>query len=440
MQLKKITQKILVEIFRLILGVTFIFSGFVKIVDPLGTAYKIQDYITAFDADFFYPLALPIAIILCVTEFSVGMFMLFGMYRKWNSRITLLIMLFMTPLTLYLAIANPVSDCGCFGDALVITNWQTFYKNLVLLAAAIFVVIYNQKITNIFTGKFYWMVAIFVIGFGITFSIYNYYTEPVFDFRPYKIGANLPQLMNVEEGKGDVYENVFIYEKDGIKKEFAENNYPWQDSTWIFVDRVSKLVKEGLKPVIHDFSINRIYFNPEKTGVESEEDITEEVLGNEGYVFLMTAYSLNDMSDVYLSRFVDVNNYATDNHYDFYCLTASTEDEIVKWENQNSNNFKFCLTDERTLKTMMRSNPGLILLKNGVIIDKWTGSKVPSENVLTKPIELLPLGSIVDTETQNSHRLWIIILIFSIPILIIKILDFTIYRNRKAPEDEKSNK
>jgi len=430
MKVKDLSLKILVEISRFLLGITFTFSGFVKMIDPLGTAYKIEDYFTAFGLDSFYILALPFSILLCVAEFSVGVFMILGLYRKWTTRAALLIMLFMTPLTLYLAIANPVSDCGCFGDAWKITNWETFYKNIIFLAAAVITVIYNQKIFNFYTGKFYWLTGIWIVFFGIAFSIYSYYTEPIIDFRPYKIGANLPELMSVEEGKGDEYENLFIYQKDGVQKEFTEDNYPWQDSTWVYVDRINKLVKEGVKPVITDFEIERLYFNPAKTDFEGVENITDEVL-SENYVFLMIAYSLEDMRETYLSRFVDVNNYAVEHHYNFYCLTASTKEQIIQWENEYANNFKFCLTDERTLKTMMRSNPGLMLLKNGIIINKWTGSDVPSEEYLTEPLDELPYGKMPDEEADSCKRLFIVILVIIIPLLCIKILDFVIYNRRK---------
>lgn len=437
MNAKEVIKKILVELCRFLLGATFLFSGFVKAVDPYGFAYKIEDYLIAFGLEYFDFLALPVSIALCVTEFAVGVFLLLGIYRKWNTRLALLIMAFMTPFTLYLAIANPVSDCGCFGDAVIITNWETFYKNIVLLAAAIIVTVFNQKISNFFTGKFYWMAGLLVVGFGICFAVYNSINEPIFDFRPYKINANLPELMKVEEGKGDVYENVFIYEKDGIQKEFNENNYPWQDSSWIFVDRINKLVKEGIKPVIHDFEINRLYFNPDKTEIEGEEDIIQEVLEDENYTFLMIAYSLSSMDDSYVSRFADVHNYAMDRHYNFYCLTASTEDEIIKWENENANNFNFCLTDERTLKTMMRSNPGLMLLKNGIILNKLTGSDIPVEEQLTAPIEQLDITQPIDTEKEDKKNLIFIITIFIIPLLILKLLDFLIYRKRGKAISEK---
>lgn len=432
---KNIILKIIVEISRILLGITFIFSGFVKSIDPLGTAYKIQDYLTSFGLVELHSLALPISILLCASEFCLGVFMLLGLYRKWTSYLLFVVMLFMTPLTLYLAIANPVKDCGCFGDALIITNWETFFKNIVLLACSIITMIWHQKITNLFTGKFYWFVGIFIISCSIVFCIYNCINEPIIDFRPYKIGANILKLMTVEDAKAPVYENVFIYKKDGKEKEFAEDNYPWDDSTWVFVDRVSKLIKEGDEPVIHDFSINRLYLNRDKTEIISKEDITNEVLADTGYVFFMIAYSLPEAREDYLSRFEDINNYTKEYQYKFYCLTSSPEETILRLEKENITNFDFCHTDERTLKTMMRSNPGLMLIKNGIIINKWSDKDTPDESVLNKPIEQLSISKIPNAEQDDRNKIRNVALIFIIPLLIVKILDAGLYHRKKAPEE-----
>lgn len=429
---KSIIQKIIVEIARILLGITFVFSGFVKSVDPIGTVYKIQDYMTSFGFAELHHLALPFAIVLCAGELCLGVFMLFGLYRKWTSRLLFLVMLFMTPLTLYLAIANPVEDCGCFGDALIITNWQTFFKNLVLIICSVATLFWYEKITNLFTGKFYWLVALYIIACGIAFCLYNLNNEPILDFRPYKIGANIPALMTVEQDKAPVYENTFVYEKDGIKKEFDENNYPWEDSTWVFVDRYDKLIKEGEQPTIHDLSIKRLYIDRDKTTVENSEDITHEVLSDSGYTFLMTAYSLKEMRKNHLGNFEDINNYAKDYGYKFYCLTASPTDEILQSEKENITNFDFCQTDERTLKTITRSNPGLLLLKNGIIINKWSDKEVPEEGALTKPIEQLPFGQIHNKKGRTSDDLMAIALIFFVPLIVVKLLDGVLYHRKSV--------
>lgn len=438
---KSVLEKIIVEIARVLLGVTFIFSGFVKSIDPMGTAYKVQDYLTSFGFSDFLALSLPISIILCVGELCLGIFMLFGLYRKWTSRLLFAVMLFMTPLTLYLAIANPVKDCGCFGDALIITNWQTFFKNIILLACSVATLLWYERITNLFTGKFYWLVSLYIIICGIVFCMYNINNEPIIDFRPYKIGANIPKLMTVEGDKAPIYENTFIYEKDGEKKEFTEENYPWEDSTWVFVDRYNKLIKEGQDPVIHDFSITRLYMNKQKTGIEAEENITNEVLADTNYTFLMIAYSLPEMRINNLGNFEDICNYAKDYGYKFYCLTSSPRDTILAQENQNITNFDYCLTDERTLKTITRSNPGLILIKDGIIINKWADKDVPDEKVLNKPIEELSVAHPEMDNFPNTKDIRNIILLFLVPLVIVKILDALLYHRKSvAPKEIQETK
>ncbi len=437
---KNILLKIAVEVSRIILGITFIFSGFVKSIDPLGTVYKIEDYLTAFGLSELHGIALALSIIQCAGELALGIFCLFGLYRKWNSRLLFLVMIFMTPLTLYLAIANPVEDCGCFGDALIITNWQTFFKNIVLLACSILLLIYHQKITNLFTGKFYWLAGLYIIIYSIGFCLYNYYNEPMIDFRPYKIGNNLPELMTVEKEKAPVYENIMIYEKDGVKKDFTEDNYPWEDSTWVFVDRESRLIKAGEEPVIGDFAVNRLYLSPDRSEVEDSEDITQELLSDSTYTFLMIAYSLTDMREGNLSRFEDVNNYAKENGYKFYSLTASPENTILQLEKDNITNFDFCTADERVLKTMTRSNPGLILLKDGTVINKWADRNAPDESQLNGPIEQLSISKMPDTNRDDKQNLILWALILFIPLAATKIFDALLYNRKPYTEPDNQDK
>jgi len=437
---KDVLIKIAVEISRIILGITFMFSGFVKAVDPYGTAYKIEDYLAAFNLSSLSFLAMTGSVVQSIVEFAMGACMLFGLYRKWNSRLTLAVMVFMTLLTLYLAINDPVEDCGCFGDALIITNWQTFYKNLVLLACSIIVYIYCERISNFFTGKTYWLAFLYIFIFIGLFAFRNYLLDPVFDFRPYKIGANLPELMDVEEGKGRHEETTLVYSKDGVEKEFTEENYPWEDSTWVFVRMDTKIINEGIQSPIKDFIINGLTFNPQKTEVLEQEDITTEVLSDTGYVFLMITPLLEKMDDSYLSVFEDVDTYASDYGYKFYCLTASPTDEIMSWANENVINFDFCSMDERALKTMIRSNPGLILLKNGVIINKWADIAVPEESDLTKPLQELPYGQLLDMKTEDRKNVFYICAVFLLPLLGLKGFDALVFRRRKEAAEKQGKK
>lgn len=434
MSKKDIGIKIIVEVSRVLLGLTFIFSGFVKAVDPFGTAFKIEDYFAAFHLSSLSFFSLPISALLCMAEFLMGACMLFGLYRRWNSRLMLVVMAFMTLLTLYLAIADPVDDCGCFGDALIITNWQTFYKNIILLICAIITFIYCERIGNFFTGKSYWLAFLFMVFFIGLFIFRNYILEPVFDFRPYKIGADIAKLKDVDEGKGREEQSLLVYAKDGVEKEFTEENYPWEDSTWVFVRMETKVLKEGVTSPIKDFTITQLSFNPQKTELISQDDITDSILSDSNYVFLMLSPSLEDMNMSYLSDFEDVDNYATDNGYKFYCVTASTTDEILTWAKENVINFNFCTMDERAIKTVVRSNPGLILLKNGVVINKWAGIEIPSEVELDRPLSELPYGQMIDVQAENKRKLFYICAIFVVPLLGLKGLDFLFFRRRRKHE------
>ncbi len=376
------TVKFLVELSRVVVGATFVFSGFVKAVDPLGFTYKIEDYLIELGLTGLFPLALPVAIILVTAEFSLGVFLLSGIYRKWTVRMIALFMAFFTPLTLWIAIADPVKDCGCFGDAFVITNWQTFYKNLILLAGTILLVLKWRKITPLFSEKMAPVAGLTIVIFGVLFSLHNVYRLPVIDFRPYKIGANIPGQMFVDPEKADVMETIFIYSKDGVVKEFTEENYPWSDSTWTFVEMKTKLVKEGEKPAIEDFAIETLYYD-EAIGIWNiGGDITDLVLSDPSYTFLMVAYSLEKMNMKHLDRFREVYRYAVEKGYSFYLLTSSSTDEVGEWERQHHTGFQFGHADERVLKTMIRANPGLMLLKEGTIINKWDGRSVPGDDAL----------------------------------------------------------
>ena len=253
---KHIVGKVWVNLCRFLLGALFIFSGFVKAVDPLGFFYKIQDYLTAFGMISCFPSYAPllVGIVLSAIEFSVGVFLFLGIRRKVASALALLLMVVMTPLTLYLALANPVSDCGCFGDAWILTNWQTFGKNVVLLVAAVSVFKWQDLLVRFITPKMEWMISMYTFLFVFALSFYCLENLPILDFRPYRIGANIKAGMEIPEGaKPSVFESRFILEKGGKRQEFTLDNYP--DSTWTFVESRTILKEKGYEPPIHDFSM-----------------------------------------------------------------------------------------------------------------------------------------------------------------------------------------
>ncbi len=355
---------VLTLICRLILGLVFVFSGFVKVIDPLGLTYKIEDYLTAFGGFFsnFSFLALPLGVALPVLELVIGLNLLFKIKYRLTSILAMFFMLVMTPLTLYIALYNPVTDCGCFGDALVITNWQTFFKNVVLIILAFILLINTSQHKPMFLARIEWAIVTFFVGIGVALAVCSYNHLPLIDFRPYKIGVNIPEAMMVpEDAAADVYATTFIYEKEGVKKEFTLENYPKNDSTWTFVDQKTVLVSTGYKAPIHDFSIVNAAF----------DDITEEVIYNPGATYLLVMYDLNKASEegaIIAEKFYQQYKNSTTR---FYALTASGDDDVKAFVAKTKVTYPFCKTDPITLKTMIRANPGLILIKNGTITGKW---------------------------------------------------------------------
>ncbi len=354
---------VFLEIIRLILAVVFIFSSFVKAIDPLGSTYKFEDYLTAFGG-FFAELtfiALPAAIALSTFELVLGLCFLLKVKLKTTSILALAFMAVMLPLTLYVALKNPVTDCGCFGDALVISNWETFYKNVVITAFIIILLLFHRRIRPIFLPKLERLMIVLFVAIGIGLSVYSYLHLPMINFRPYKIGVNIPEAMQIPPGKPlDKYDTKLIYQKDGVNQEFTLDNYPKNDSTWIFVEQKSTLVQKGYQPPIHNFNIIDSHNN----------DITDDLLHHPGKVNLLIMYDVNKSSEKGAIHAEAVYQRAKANNEPFYALTASTDEDIAQLREKTGITFPFGKTDPITLKTIIRANPGLMVVENGTIIDK----------------------------------------------------------------------
>ena len=402
-----------VNICRFILAVTFIFSGYVKAIDPLGTLYKLKDYAAAMALNDILPdwALVIVAIALGALEFSLGVFMLFAVRRHMVSKLTLALMSVMTALTVWIYIADPVKDCGCFGDALKLTNGETLLKNIVLIACATLVAWRPVDMARFISRTNQWIVKYYTIAYIVVTSVYCLYTLPIFDFRPYRVGTNIKQGMEIPEGaEQPEFESTFILRKNGVTREFTLDNYP--DSTWEYVDTKTVQTKKGYEPPIHDFAI---------TTNDTGEDITEQVLTKKGYTFLLVSPRLAVADDSNFGDIDQIYEYAEENGVDFFCLTASTNDDIERWRDLTGAEYRFCNADETTLKTMIRSNPGLILLKDGTIIGKWSHNALPQTDDLTAPLEQLPIGKAQNDSTPE--RLLIVLLTFFVPLMALTIAD-----------------
>lgn len=430
MKISKATGKAVVNVCRLVMACVFILSGFVKAVDPQGTQYKIDDYLEAVNLVGYVPdfATLIASVVLAAVEFCLGVFLLFAIHRRIVTRLLLLMMGVMTPLTLWIALANPVSDCGCFGDAIKLTNWQTFWKNIVLLVAAIIIARRPFFMPRFVNQSNQWIVGNYTALFILAISAYSLYFLPVFDFRPYHIGADIRKGMEIPEGAVQPqFETTFIMEKNGLRKEFTLNDYP--DSTWTFIDSKTLQISEGYVPPIHDFSIVR---------KDNGNDITDSILSNKGYTFLLVSPHLEQADDSNLDLINQIYDYAVDNHYPFYCITASGDKGIYRWRDVTGADYPFCNTDATTLQTIIRSNPGLILLKGGKVIRKWSHNQLPEEQELTGRLEKIPLGQM--PEDTPGRKILYIVLLFVLPLTILTIADRLWAWSKWVREKEKSNK
>ena len=402
-----------VNVCRLVLAATFIFSGYVKAIDPLGTLYKLKDYAAAMSLNGLLPdwVLVGVAIALGALEFALGVFMLFAVRRHVVSRITLAFMAAMTVLTLWIFVADPVKDCGCFGDALKLTNGETLLKNIVLIACAALVAWRPVDMARFISRSNQWIVRYYTVAYIVITSVYCLYTLPIFDFRPYHVGMNIKQGMEIPEGaEQPEFESTFLLRKNGETREFTLDNYP--DSTWEYVDTRTVQTKKGYEPPIHDFAL---------TSCDTGEDITEQVLTKKGYTFLLVSPRLAVADDSNFGDIDQIYEYAEENGADFYCVTASANDEIERWRDLTGAEYQFCNADETTLKTMIRSNPGLMLLKDGTIIGKWSHNALPQTDDLTAPLQQLTIGKAQNDST--TERLLIVLLTFFLPLSALTLAD-----------------
>ena len=367
----KVSSRLLavfINLLRFVLSLTFLFSGGVKLIDPRGTQYKIEDYSAAFGLSGSMPEWLPLvlACVLAIVEFLMGVYLFFGILRRLTLSTAICFLLIMTPLTFYLALYNPVSDCGCFGDAVVLSNWQTFGKNVLLLVFS-GLALYYYKLMPHFVGKKYeWIVALMAFVFAALFASYNLWRLPVIDFRPYHIGADIRKAWFEDQQSHGQFVTTFIMEKDGVRKEFALEDYP--DSTWTFIDSHTIEVEPSMRTGVGDLFIQ---------DAETGEDLTDLILNDEGYTFLLIAPYLEKADDGVMGNLLALHDFSKEAGYGFYCLTSSGVEAIEYWKEMTGAEYPFCLADAVVLKTMIRSNPGLMLLHDGKVVGKWPSTALP---------------------------------------------------------------
>lgn len=366
-------------IVKILVAILFIFSGLIKLNDPLGFSYKLEEYFEVFHITFLNPIAVILSIGICALEVILGLLLLTGFYAKKVIWGLLGLIIFFTFLTFYSAAFDVVKSCGCFGDAIPLTPWQSFFKDLVLLALIIVLFISRNKFVK--TSKNEKLITSIIVLAPLLFGLYTYTFLPIIDFLPYKVGANIPELMKIPEGAAqNEYKIVYTLKnkKTGESKEMTDKEYLetkiYENPDWELKSSSDPiLVKEGYQPKIKDLNVY------DSQGV----NYTKEIFENPYYNLIAVAWKLDKTNKNALG---DINALAINAVENFnvraVLLTSNSAQDAQKLTKELNLLTEIFYADAVPLKSMVRANPGLILLKNGVVINKWPASNLPSYNYL----------------------------------------------------------
>jgi uncharacterized membrane protein YphA (DoxX/SURF4 family) len=410
-------MKFLRAICRFAFGLLFIFAGFIKGIDPIGTALKIKEYIGAFHLDSLDFLSIPLSLILTWAEFLIGVAILKGLKMRLFSKIALAFIITFTLLTLWIAIANPVSDCGCFGEAIHLSNKATFIKNLILLGAALVIFFQRDKYHTIARPKVEWgylgIYSILIIGL----QIYSLMKIPQIDFGIYKPGTDL--IARQQQYQEREYETTFIYSKDGEEKTFTINDLP--DSTWTFVDAKSVLVSGAAEDASVDFSFIDSHGNP----------VGNEIVQQKGPVFFISIYNAKALGPRAVKKIMNLADTLYRHNLQLYIISANsvetTQALFEPYEQEDGRTYSILYSDYKAVISLNRSSGGLTYVNSGIIIKKWARENYPIDNI-TDILEEDP--EIITAQTRISEQLFAEISLFVILclIMIIRFISRLVYK------------
>jgi uncharacterized membrane protein YphA (DoxX/SURF4 family)/peroxiredoxin len=353
-------MKYIVHFCRIAVGVLFIISGFIKLNDPVGFSFKLEEYFSqgVLDLPVFMPYALAISIFVVILEVILGVLLLLGFKRKITLWSLLGMIVFFTFLTFYSAYFNKVTDCGCFGDAIKLTPWESFTKDVVLLVLILVLMAGARYIKPLFNPK--WNIGLVLVSLALCIGYANHVLNhlPVIDFRPYKIGANIQEGMSVpEDAPKAIFEYAWKFDVNGTEKIVVTNGeYPSVDGEFVGVETTE--IQKGYEPPIHDFTIE-----------QDGEDKAEQLL-KEKALLMVVAY---DLARSELDAFQDIKiktEEARKKGYKVIGMSASSDELTSALKERYQLDFDFYFTDETTLKTIVRSNPGVLVLGEGTILQK----------------------------------------------------------------------
>ena len=414
-------MKNLTTISRILVGSLFIVSGLIKANDAIGFSFKLHDYFApdVLNIPFLIDYTYPLAAFICVAEIMLGLSVLVGAKMQLTAWSLLLMIIFFDGLTFYSAYFDKVTDCGCFGDAIKLTPWESFYKDVVLSIMILIIFIFRSKVTYntkkenmillpfslllivlfssfilewnypiifsiilfvavpivnkfVLEDKQQWTLAAYTFVISCAFTYHTYAHLPLRDYRPFAIGKNIANDMKLPEGaRFDVYKDVWKYELNGEVKDYSTEDKPWEIDGALFVDRITKLIIEGDHPPIHDFSIESDVLG----------DITDSILSSQNALILVM-YDLSKSNKDALQKVDALVKDLSSQKVSVAAISATTEEQMLTIQVENGVSFPFYFTDETTLKTIVRSNPGVLWLQEGVIVNKWHHNDLPSSKEL----------------------------------------------------------
>ncbi len=374
---------LLTMLMRLTVGGVFIYSGFTKAIDPWGFCYKITDYLAAMGLTEWTGTALFVAVALAVIEFVLGVVIAVGAYRRGGPILALILMLVMTPLTLWLAVTGAVPDCGCFGDALHLSNWATFGKNVLLLLGIIYLLAFNKSLRGVYGPAVQWVVLALSFALVISVAYYGYFTQPLIDYRPYPEGTRL--VSSTAEDSDECEDDfIFIYSKNGEEHEFTIDSLPDEEDGWEYVTRYHARRPRGKVIMQGSGSGNGIAITD-----QDGNDVTLDVLGDSRRTVLLLFPDLPHVGVVNSFALNELNDAALVSQADVIGLTPATAEEIEHWKDISMASYPIYNMDDSELKMIARGNPAVVYLEDGVIKWKRTLSSLDSEE---QPMELSEMG------------------------------------------------
>lgn len=404
---------------RILTGATFIFSGFVKAIDPWGTLYKIKDYIDVFGFSVPESLIVALTFFLCGFEFVTGVFLLTGSFRRAAPLLSGLIMIVMLPLTLWIALKNPVADCGCFGDALIIDNWTTFWKNVALTAMTGWLIYDSSRRKGIISPYLQWILLVASSMFIVFIAAVGYNYQPLLDFRPYKTGTDI--VADVSDSEDAAGEYRFIYEKDGVRKEFSEDDVlPDEDDGWVFVERIdpSKPEKTSEESDFHIF--------------ENYDDVTSEVMDTDSRKIILFMPDVSKVSIASTYMINSLSTWAADNDAEMFAVASGSDESIAEWRDLSLASYPIYLADDTLIKEVVRGNPGIVYLDGRTIRWKSTLKALNVGDFLSDSADKTPddFGRDDKGILLNSSLIWV--LVVALLVLLTYVPDLFGFKRRRA--------